>query len=59
MIDAFRIKLGNKIKQIRESKGLSREDVALASDFSGSYMGMMKEPNMILKFQNYTKLHWQ
>ena len=38
----FRKNLGNKIKQIRESKHLSREDVAFACDFSGSYMGMIE-----------------
>ena len=38
----LRKKLGLRIKQIRESKNLSREDVAFACDFSGSYMGMIE-----------------
>ena len=37
MVLNFRKKLGNRIKQIREKKGLSREDVAFACEFSGSY----------------------
>lgn len=56
MIDAFRIKLGNKIKQIRESKGLSREDVALASDFSGSYMGMIERAEYNFKISKLYKI---
>ena len=42
MVLKFRKQLGNRIKQIRESKNLSREDVAFACDFSGSYMGMIE-----------------
>ncbi|MBQ2644156.1 helix-turn-helix transcriptional regulator [bacterium] len=42
MLSDFRIKLGKRIKQIRESKNLSREDVAFACNFSGSYMGMIE-----------------
>ena len=42
MVIEFRKKLGIKIKQIRESKNLSREDVAFACNFSGSYMGMIE-----------------
>ena len=38
----FRKQLGRKIKQIRENKKLSREDVAFACNFSGSYMGMIE-----------------
>ena len=38
----FRKQLGERIKQIRESKKLSREDVAFACNFSGSYMGMIE-----------------
>ena len=38
----FRKKLGKRIKQIRESKNLSREDVAYACNFSGSYMGLIE-----------------
>ena len=38
----FRKKLGKRIKEIRESKKLSREDVAFACNFSGSYMGMIE-----------------
>ena len=42
MVLEFRKQLGKKIKQIRESKKLSREDVAFACNFSGSYMGMIE-----------------
>jgi len=34
--------LGKKIKEIREQKGLSREEVAFCCGFSGSYMGMIE-----------------
>lgn len=42
MVTDFRKELGQRIKHIRESKGLSREDVAFACNFSGSYMGMIE-----------------
>ena len=42
MVMEFRKKLGKKIKEIRESKSLSREEVAFACNFSGSYMGMIE-----------------
>ena len=42
MASEFRKQLGNRIKQLRESKNLSREDVAFACNFSGSYMGMIE-----------------
>ena len=42
MVMEFRKQLGKRIKQLRESKKLSREDIACACDFSGSYMGMIE-----------------
>ncbi|MCR5260995.1 MAG: helix-turn-helix domain-containing protein [Candidatus Gastranaerophilales bacterium] len=42
MVLEFRKQLGKRIKQIRESKNLSREDVAFMCNFSGSYMGMIE-----------------
>ena len=42
MVPEFRKQLGKRIKQLRESKNLSREDVAFACNFSGSYMGMIE-----------------
>lgn len=42
MVIEFRKQLGKRIKQIRESKNLSREDVAFMCNFSGSYMGMIE-----------------
>ena len=42
MVLEFRKKLGKRIKQIRKNKKLSREDVAFACNFSGSYMGMIE-----------------
>jgi len=56
VVENFRIKLGNKIKQIRESKGLSREDVAFASDFSGSYMGMIERAECDFKISKLYKI---
>ncbi len=54
----FRKQLGKRIKQIRESKKLSREDVAFACNFSGSYMGMIEKAEYdfkIPKFYNIAK----
>jgi transcriptional regulator with XRE-family HTH domain len=42
MVMERRIELGEKIKKIREQKGLSREEVAFRCGFSGSYMGMIE-----------------
>ncbi len=42
MVMEFRKNLGKRIKQIRESKHLSREEVAFSCNFSGSYMGMIE-----------------
>ena len=42
MVMKFRKQLGKRIKQIRESKNLSREDVAFVCNFSGSYMEMIE-----------------
>lgn len=42
MVLEFRKQLGKRIKQIRENKNLSREDVAFMCNFSGSYMGMIE-----------------
>ena len=52
----FRKNLGNKIKQIRESKNLSREDVAFACDFSGSYMGMIERAEYDFKISKLFKI---
>ena len=54
MTNEFRKKLGKRIKEIRESKNLSREDVACACDFSGSYMGMIERAEYDFKI---SKLH--
>ncbi len=42
MFSDFKKKLGNRIKEIRKSRGMSREEVAFECDFSGSYMGMIE-----------------
>lgn len=58
MISEFRKNLGKRIKQIRESKKLSREEVAFACDFSGSYMGMIERAEYdfkISKLYNISK----
>lgn len=38
----YHIQIGKRIKNIRESKGLSREDVAYSAGISGSYVGMIE-----------------
>lgn len=54
MYEDFKIKLGKRIKEIRESKKLSREDVAFSAGFSGSYMGMIERAEYDFKI---TKLY--
>ncbi len=56
MVLNFRKKLGNRIKQIREKKGLSREDVAFACEFSGSYMGMIERAEYDFKISKLYKI---
>ena len=58
MVSDFRKKLGKRIKEIRESKKLSREDIAFACNFSGSYMGMIERAEYdfkISKLYNISK----
>jgi len=58
MSTKFRKNLGMRIKQIRESQNLSREDVAFACGFSGSYMGMIERAEYdfkISKLYNISK----
>ena len=52
----FRKNLGARIKQIRESKKLSREDIAFACDFSGSYMGMIERAEYDFKISKLFKI---
>ena len=56
MAENFRVNLGKKIKQIRESKKLSREDVAFKSGFSGSYMGMIERAEYDFKVSKLYKI---
>ena len=56
MVLKFRKKLGKKIKQIRESKNLSREDVAFDCDFTGSYMGMIERAEYDFKISKLYKI---
>ncbi len=42
MVLNFRKNLDKRIKDLRESKNLSREEVAFNCNFSGSYMGMIE-----------------
>lgn len=56
MVLNFRKKLGNRIKQIREKKGLSREDIAFACEFSGSYMGMIERAEYDFKISKLYKI---
>ena len=52
----FRKNLGLKIKKIRQSKNLSREDVAFACHFSGSYMGMIERAEYDFKISKLYKI---
>ena len=52
----FRKNLGRRIKELRESKHLSREDVAFACDFSGSYMGMIERAEYDFKISKLYKI---
>ena len=56
MVLEFRKNIGNRIKEIRESKNLSREDVAFACDFSGSYMGMIERAEYDFKISKLYKI---
>lgn len=56
MDNEFRKNLGKRIKEIRESKHLSREDVAFACDFSGSYMGMIERAEYDFKISKLYKI---
>ena len=54
----FRKNIGKRIKEIREAKNMSREDVAFACNFSGSYMGMIERAEYdfkISKLYNISK----
>ena len=56
MVNEFRKQLGQKIKKIRESKNLSREEVAFKCDFSGSYMGMIERAENDFKISKLYKI---
>ena len=56
MVMNFRKKLGERIKYIRESKNLSREDIAFACEFSGSYMGMIERAENDFKISKLYKI---
>ena len=56
MYEDFKIKLGKRIKEIRESKKLSREDVAFSAAFSGSYMGMIERAEYDFKISKLYKI---
>ena len=56
MMLEFRKKLGQHIKEIRVAKKLSREDVAFACNFSGSYMGMIERAEYDFKISKLYKI---
>ena len=56
MYEDFKIKLGKRIKEIRESKKLLREDVAFSAGFSGSYMGMIERAEYDFKISKLYKI---
>lgn len=56
MVLDFRKQLGKRIKQIRENANLSREDVAFACEFSGSYMGMIERAENDFKISKLYKI---
>ena len=56
MVLEFRKNIGERIKEIREAKKLSREEVAFACDFSGSYMGMIERAEYDFKISKIYKI---
>ena len=56
MVLEFRKNIGKRIKEIREAKNLSREDIAFACDFSGSYMGMIERAEYDFKISKLYKV---
>ena len=56
MVLKFRKQLGKRIKEIRESKNLSREDVAFLCNFSDSYMGMVERAKYDFKISKLYKI---
>ena len=52
----FRKALGRRIKTIREEQNLSREDLAFACNFSGSYMGMIERAENDFKISKLYKI---
>ncbi len=56
MVMEFRKNVGKRIKQIRESKNLSQDDVAADCDFSGSYMRMIECAEYDLKISKLYKI---
>ncbi len=56
MVLEFRKNIGKRIKEIREAKNLSREDIAFACDFSGSYMGMIERAEYDFKISKLYKI---
>lgn len=56
VLEKFKKQLGNRIKKIRESKGLSREEVAFECNFSGSYMGMIERAEYDFKISKLYKI---
>lgn len=56
MVLEFRKNIGKRIKEIREAKNLSREDIAFACNFSGSYMGMIERAEYDFKISKLYKI---
>lgn len=56
MVSDFRNNIGRQIKKIRESKKLSREEVAFSCNFSGSYMGMIERAEYDFKISKLYKI---
>jgi transcriptional regulator with XRE-family HTH domain len=50
------VKLGNTIKSIRASKGLSQEDLALASGIDRSYLGGVERGEHNIALVNLEKI---
>jgi len=52
----YHIKLGNKIKEIREKKHISRDELGFRADVSGSYIGMIERAEKDLKTSKLFKI---
>lgn len=56
MVQEFHKKLGLRIKEIREEKHISRDELGFRADVSGSYIGMIERAEKDLKTSKLFKI---